>query len=137
MSKKLNTILLIDDDEPTNYLNKLIIEETGCAENILVLQSGKEAIDYLTGKGKFSHTNKNIPPPELIFLDINMPAMDGWEFIDTYKKIPKGQVVMVMLTTSLNPDDEEKAKSIAEISDYKNKPLSKQIVLEILKNYFN
>ena len=131
MSKKLSTVLLIDDDEPTNYLNKLIIEETGCAEKIKVVQSGNEAIKYL------AHTGKKVPPPELIFLDINMPAMDGWEFLEEYKKISKGKVVMFMLTTSLNPDDEERSKMIKEISGFKNKPLTKEIVLEILENHFN
>lgn len=138
MKQKLNTILLVDDDEPTNYLNKMILEEIDCAEHIEVAQSAKEAINYLTGTGKYNKKGSTIPPPELIFLDINMPAMDGWEFIDIYKELrKKGRVVMVMLTTSQNPEDEEKSKMIAEVAGYKNKPLSKQIVQEVLESYFN
>ena len=137
MKEKLNTILLVDDDEPTNYLNKIILEEVGCAERIEVAQSAKEAINYLTGTGKYDQKGKTIPPPELIFLDINMPAMDGWEFIDIYKELQKrGKVVMVMLTTSLNPEDEERSKMIAEVSGYRNKPLTKEMVTEIIANYF-
>ncbi len=137
MKKKLNTILLVDDDEPTNYLNKMILEEVDCAEKIEVAQSAKEAINYLMGAGKYNQKGKTIPPPELIFLDINMPAMDGWEFIDIYKELKKrGNVVMVMLTTSLNPEDEERSKMMAEVSGYRNKPLTKEMVTEILENHF-
>ncbi|MDP4264952.1 MAG: response regulator [Bacteroidota bacterium] len=139
MSKKLNSILLIDDDEPTNFLNKMILEEMDCAENIVVAQSGREAISYLTG-GKDIEGGKPFPMPDLIFLDINMPAMDGWEFLEMFRimaaRRPK-RAVMVMLTTSLNPEDEIRSAAVADITTYKNKPLSKKMMEEILQNHFN
>src|SRR5258708_36657106 len=106
MNKKLNCILLIDDDEPTNFLNKMTIDQSGCAEWVQVVQSGQEALDYLQGTGRFKNRKEDYPRPDLIFLDINMPAMDGWEFLDKYKELPKDQkaeIVLIMLTTSLNP----------------------------------
>jgi len=103
--KQLNCILLIDDDEPTNFLNKLTLEQAGCATHIRIAPSGQAALDYLRGG------SDEYPRPDLIFLDINMPAMDGWEFLAQYRSLPqekKADTVLIMLTTSLNPDDEKK-----------------------------
>ena len=134
MEKKLKCILLIDDDEATNYINKMVIKRSGCAESVEVAESGREALEFLT-----SGTNGNHPQPELIFLDINMPAMNGWEFLDHYRnleEIHKGEIIVVMLTTSLNPDDKAKAEKIEEISGFRNKPLDEEQLLIILQDYF-
>lgn len=136
MKKKLKSILLIDDDEPTNFLNKMILEEMGCADSIAVAQSGREAISYLTS----SKNNEPFPMPDLIFLDINMPAMDGWEFLELFRIMAdrrEKKSVMVMLTTSLNPEDEIRSAGIAEVTSYKNKPLSKKMIEEIMQNHFS
>jgi CheY-like chemotaxis protein len=137
MSQKLMCILFIDDDEPTNFLNKLLVEEMGCAEHVQVVTSGIEALEYLTGTGSFS--NNGHPRPDLIFLDINMPGMDGWEFLQHYHKLPSNQkanIVMVMLTTSLNPDDEKTAQKNIEISGFENKPLQPEVIKKILTQFF-
>jgi CheY-like chemotaxis protein len=136
MKSKLNSVLLIDDDEPTNFYTQMIIEESGCADHVKVAQGGKEALDYLNS----AHHHNGYPRPDLIFLDINMPAMDGWEFLDEYKKLKKeshGRVIVVMLTTSLNPDDKVKASSIPEISGFESKPLTEEKLKSILSQYFN
>ena len=107
--------MLIDDDEPTNFLSNMILEEAGCTEHIQVEDSGERAINYLVKSEKLTSTNKDYPWPDLIFLDINMPAMNGWEFLVKYnewKKEHKGEIVIVMLTTSLDPNDEVKAKNL-------------------------
>lgn len=136
--KKLNCILLIDDDEPTNFLNRMTLEQIGCTRNIVVAQSGQEALDFLMGHGKSGNANDS-PYPDLIFLDINMPAMDGWEFLERYRLLPeekKGSIVMIMLTTSLNPDDEERTRHIPEIAGFENKPLKEPQLQRLLKKYF-
>jgi len=136
MERKLNCVLLIDDDEPTNFLNQIIIESTGCTEQIKTVQSGEEALEYLT------HTcssDKTLPCPDLIFLDINMPAMNGWEFLEKYRKLEKkykGKVMIVMLTTSLFPEDRLYAREIPEISAFENKPLTEEKLDNILKKFF-
>lgn len=136
MERKLNCVLLIDDDEPTNFLNQIIIESFGCAEQVKTVQSGEEALEYLT------HTcssDKTFPCPDLIFLDINMPAMNGWEFLEKYRKLDtelKGKVMIVMLTTSLFPEDKSHAKEIPEISAFENKPLTEEKLDAILKKFF-
>lgn len=134
MKRKLNCILLIDDHEPTNFLHKLVINEADCTEKVVVMEKGQEALDYLLSK-----QNGKYPQPDLIFLDINMPAMDGWEFLEHYKGLniaQQGDVIVVMLTTSFRPDDIERAKGIKEVSCFKNKPLTVEIIQEILDKYF-
>jgi CheY-like chemotaxis protein len=135
MKQKLNCVLLIDDDEPTNFLSNMFIEEADCSEHIEIKEGGKEALEYLAN----SKSRDNIVPyPELIFLDINMPAMDGWEFLDRYKAVKSEyhKPIIIMLTTSLNPDDALRAFQIPEISGFENKPLSKEKVVGIVKKYF-
>ena len=140
MKKKLNCILLIDDDEPTNYLNKMTVEQADCAHHIQVAQSGQEALDYLSGWGQYSRRGDfQYPRPDLIFLDINMPAMDGWEFLHKYSLLPgeqKAEIIMIMLTTSLNPDDQLKTRDIPEISGFENKPLMQPQLECLLRKYF-
>lgn len=140
MDQKLKCVLLIDDDEATNFLNKMSIENSGIAEHIQVVWNGQEALEYLTNTGKFRDENAAYPQPDLIFLDINMPVMDGWEFMNEYHKLKenqKGNKVIVMLTTSINPDDKLKASLIPEITDFKNKPLFPDNLEEIVKEYFH
>ncbi len=134
--KKIKNVLLIDDDEPTNFINKKIIESSELVEYIHIAQSGQEALNFLSRR---SEQNERHPLPDLIFLDINMPAMDGWEFLDRYKDLANGKkdsIIIVMLTTSLNPDDEVKARELKQVNAYRNKPLTRQLIGEIAAEYF-
>ena len=133
--KKLNCILLVDDDEPTNFLNKMILEDVNCAQTIEVAESGQSALSYLENA---SETGDPVVP-DLIFLDINMPAMNGWEFLEQYSSLDKqrkANVVIVMLTTSLNPDDRAKASKMPDVSGFETKPLTPEKLQAILKKYF-
>jgi CheY-like chemotaxis protein len=115
-----------------------IIQAAGCVNHVQVAETGIEALDYLTSTGRFISGGEVFPPPDLIFLDINMPGMDGWEFLQAYKKLNlehQGKVI-VMLTTSLNPDDEVKARAMDEIAAYMTKPLTKEMLEDILQQYF-
>lgn len=134
MKKKLNCILLVDDDEATNYIHTMIIQQADCAETIKAVQSGYEALEYLVEK-----VGGEYPQPDFIFLDVNMPGMNGWEFLEEYEKLPdekKGNIVVVMLTTSLNPDDADKAKKIGTINGFKSKPLTVEMVQDLVKENF-
>lgn len=134
MKQKLNCVLLIDDDESTNFLHEIIINQAEITEKVVARESGRQALDYLQ-----SQDDGKYPQPDLIFLDINMPGMNGWEFLDAYKKLDKaqqGHLVVVMLTTSLHPEDEERASKVSEIDDFKNKPLTVEMLHEVIEKNF-
>jgi len=131
MENKLNCILLIDDDEAVNFIHTKVIAKSNCAHGVAVARNGEEALEFLTTK-----KDEKYPQPDLIFLDINMPVMNGWEFLEEYEKLTleqKGKELVVMLTTSLNPDDKKKARKIAHIDKFYSKPLDLEqlnIILE-------
>ncbi|MBT29614.1 MAG: response regulator [Thalassobius sp.] len=131
--KKINSILLVDDDDIINYLNKIIITRMDIALNVESVRSGDMALEYLK-----KITVEQNQQPELILLDINMPRMDGWQFLEEYKNIKHEflkEPIIVMFTTSINPDDREKARHIVEVSGFKCKPLSEQILNELLLEF--
>ena len=132
MKSLLKTIMLIDDDVPTNYLNKMVIDQTECAEKVITVNSGIDALEFLKSQPKEKM-------PDLIFLDINMPAMNGWEFLEAYKMIPaekKENTVVMMLSTSENPDDKMRANCIKDISGFMVKPLSEDVVTNVMGEFF-
>ncbi len=129
--KKLNCILLVDDLPADNHFLQMMIEEMNIAENIKVALNGIDALNYLK--------NENNIIPDLIFLDINMPKMNGWEFLEEYKKLDKNtksKIVIVILSTSINPDDIKKSEGIEEVSDFEVKPLDKDAIENILYKFF-
>lgn len=126
--------MLVDDDEATNFLHKMVLKKSGICDEIHTALNGKEALDYVLAKGKYESRTK----PNIIFLDINMPVMDGWEFIESFKSLDdniKKDIMIAMLTTSFNPDDRIKAEAIPEITIIRNKPLSYDAIAEIEKIY--
>ncbi len=137
MKQKLNCVLVIDDDEPTNFFTRMILEESGCTDHIKVMQSGQEALDYLAKSEQAGCDASCYPSPDLIFLDINMPAMDGWEFLVEYRNLNVAdKIIVVMLTTSLFPEDKLKAEEMPEISGFENKPLTAEKLHKVLEKYF-
>lgn len=131
MKKKLNCILLVDDDPDDNYYHQIIINEMNIVNKIDVATNGIEAVAYLK--------KENQTPPEIIFLDLNMPKMNGWEFLNEYKhldNVQKAKVLILILTTSANPDDIKRAKEIKEVSGFETKPLSKELLSQLLNEYF-
>lgn len=135
LNGKLLDILLIDDDETTNFINARTLRKAGVAQSIQIAVNGKEALDYLKKEGKFAHLT-SYPQPDIIFLDINMPIMNGWEFLDAYNELPseiKGNVIVVMLTTSLQVTDHEKVSTSPLIRGLVNKPLDKKTLIEVIK----
>ena len=131
---KLRQVLLVDDYEADNFLNKMLFEELDCAEHIEIAYDGTEALTYLTTPVDGKH-----PQPELICLDINMPIMNGWEFLEAYEALPeeqRGGVIVMMLTTSQNPDDSKKALSRKAVAAYTTKPLTRPILKSVLQEHF-
>ena len=132
----LKTVLLVDDDDATNFIHRCVIESTGFVDDVVVVEDGREAIEYLQ-----KNKEQNEPLPNIIFLDLNMPLMDGWEVIDKLKELnitQKDGTFVCILTTSENPEDVEKAKNIELVDEYLTKLLDKDkftnIVLEHWKD---
>jgi len=135
MIKKLKTIMLVDDDFNTNLYNKIIIKSMNITEQIITFQNGKLALDYLINKDG----GGAYPQPDIILLDINMPLMNGWEFIEHYNELIKeqqAQILIAMLTSSINYEDEEKALNSNLVKEFISKPLNKNKINEILEKYF-
>lgn len=131
MKKKLECILLVDDNHEDCFFHKIVIKKMDITNCIEVARNGLEALDFLK--------KENPLIPELIFLDINMPKMNGWEFLEQYKYLDpkrKARITILLLTTSANPDDIRKAQEMEDVTGYKTKPLSTEMLTEILEKHF-
>lgn len=136
--KKINCILLVDDNPADNQFHKIRITKADVTKHTMIVTSGSAALDYIIKSGEASQS-ESYPKPDLILLDINMPGMNGFEFLEEYKKLDerlKSKVIIVMLTNSLNPDDQKRAMETKEISEFQNKPLSVKTLQETIEKYF-
>ena len=131
MNIKLNCIMLVDDSPDDNFFHEREIKKANLANIVITKGSAKKALEYLTSNEK--------PRSDLIFLDINMPGMNGWEFLEEYSRLDnklQGDVIIIMLTTSDNLDDVARAKKWDIVSDYITKPLTRAMMKEIADKYF-
>jgi CheY-like chemotaxis protein len=128
---RINSILLIDDNQAEYTFNKIIIEEMKITNNIHVSENGLSAIEYLMDKTTIF--------PELIILDLYMPKMDGWEFLMEYRKLnrpEKENAVILVLSNSSDPDEVNRAKEYKEVNYFLLKPLTKYAIEEIMERFF-
>jgi CheY-like chemotaxis protein len=126
----LNCILLVDDDPDDNFLHELIIKENSTDAQVVITENGEHAWQYLSNPER-----PDFRKPSVIFLDINMPRMNGFEFLELYKTLPestRAATKVVVLTTSSHPQDMEKVNAIYSAADYRTKPLTSEILLEVL-----
>jgi|SRR5688572_1924227 len=134
IEKKLNCVLLVDDDDIVNHLHKNIIEGEGLSKHIQVADSVNLAIDLLNCPKVVDCKN-----PDLILLDLNMPGLNGWDFLDTYHELQKEKgknSLIIILTNSHNPYDKKKAESYSEVVGFRSKPLTDLMLHEIVDRYF-
>jgi CheY-like chemotaxis protein len=132
--KKLKSIMLVDDNPDDNFFHQRVINKCNWAEEIILMESARDALSYLE-----SRADNGESCPDLIFLDINMPVMNGWDFLHEYKELnlpSQKSVIVVMLTTSDNSDDKTRAMSLKIVSDFKTKPLTPLMLEDILEKYF-
>jgi|TARA_B110000967_G_scaffold117195_1_gene119920 CheY-like chemotaxis protein len=130
MPSKIRMIGIVDDDLIYQFMLHRIIMRNNLAEKIVTFSDGEDAIQYLIdNKG----TNKNIP--DVIFLDTNMPILDGWQFVEKYAKIKaeiKKKVIIYMLSSSIKPADLQSASEISDLNGYIIKPTQLEELKTIL-----
>lgn len=130
---KFETIMLVDDSEIDNFINEKMIEGCAFAERIYVHTSSRSALEFLRNLQKTADIADKLVP-KIIFLDINMPMLDGFQFIEEFETLKPEFIKdtkIVMLTTSINPSDIERAKSSKRIIRYVNKPLTQEVLAEL------
>lgn len=118
------TILLIDDDSISNFITEKLILRENFAQQVISFLSGEAALSYLKNQQQ-----QHLPAPDIIFLDLNMPEMDGWEFMNEFKKFPENFTEssrVFMLSSAVDSKDIVQARNMEEIEDFISKPLTKE-----------
>lgn len=134
--KKLRSILLVDDNDTSNFLNERLLRRMAVTDKIKILSNGKTAFDYLANisqaNGETSETK-----PELILLDINMPVIDGFEFLELYNQFDeqfRSDILVAILSTSNHPQDTSRASDFNAY--YITKPLTIEKVETLLAMHY-
>ena len=123
-----NTIILIDDDLSVNYFHRRLITILNLTDDIHTFFNGKQALEGLLSLNNTSEPGKKV----LIFLDLNMPLVSGWEFLEEFEKVKHKLHIVCnihVISASLNPVDKEKAEQNPNVISYISKPLSKETLL--------
>ena len=136
--EKFKNVLLIDDSISSNQYNRILINELGIAENIILVNNADQALEYLLGG-----EDANYPKPNLILLDIAMPQMDGFMFLEEYAKLPveatnNWKTVVVIVSDHLDADNFEKSKQFKTIGvlEHIKKPLEKEDIINLIEEHF-
>lgn len=129
--KKLRCVALVDDNPADNFLHRRVIARAGIAERVEAFEDPQGALDLLRDRQV---------RPELILLDINMPGLTGWEFLEAYESFPdeaRSAIVVIMLTTSARPEDEDRAVALGVLGGFLTKPLTVEMCREIMDRHFS
>ena len=132
-SYKYKTVMLVDDNDIDNFVNRKTIEAIGFAEKIEAHINPETALEFLQMLEKGGEQMKK-DAPQIIFLDINMPLMDGFEFVKKFEKLneaTKKNIRIILLSSSMNPADREHAKEFKSIHSFVSKPLSREQLQKI------
>jgi CheY-like chemotaxis protein len=138
LKQQLDGVLLVDDDESANFLNRLVINRAQVTGKILSSLNGEEALQVLRHASSDGAANTTSAPTLLILLDINMPVMDGWEFLSEYNATShqEHQNIIYVLSTSSNPADERRALETRNVSGYIQKPLTTAKLEGLIQRHF-
>ncbi len=127
--KLINTIFIVDDDPIHQQIAKIMIERQAISSHIRVFSDAQDVLDLLR-----ENVGDVQALPDLILLDLNMPVMDGWEFLEEYatfqEQLPK-QIRIFVLTSSIDEKDKERVNAYSFVTGYLTKPLSKEIIAHL------
>ncbi|MEM8704950.1 MAG: response regulator [Actinomycetota bacterium] len=132
MSAPIETVLLIDDSDADNFLHRRAIESTDLVGDVVICPDGEAGLAYL-----HERIQAHRPLPELVLLDINMPRMTGWEFLEAYEAIPaptRAGTALYVLSGTLNPADHERARQHAVVSGFRSKSLTPEMLSEMIRD---
>jgi CheY-like chemotaxis protein len=124
----LELIMCIDDDPITLMLFKKVVQKASFAKEIINTFNGQEAITLINSINNTSNQGKN---PQLIFLDLNMPVMGGWEFLDLFiasNYFDLNNTKVIILTSTIDPDDIKKSKSYPNVIAFLSKPITVEML---------
>ena len=127
----LKTLTIVDDDDIFVFLTTKIIEQTNLVDLIKVFGNGLDAINFLK-----ENKNNVDALPDIILLDLSMPIMNGWQFLEEYNKLNPTigkKITIYICSSSISPDDITRAKTISEVSDYIIKPITKDKLIDMIK----
>ncbi|WP_333810091.1 response regulator [Flavobacterium sp.] len=131
--KKIDIIALIDDDPAFVYITEKIIEKTNKFKEVKVFDNGLNALNYLK-----ENVKNSLHLPDIIFLDLSMPVMDGWQFLEEYALLKienKNKITVYICSSSISPYDITRAKNISEVTDFIIKPITKEKLTEIVSTF--
>lgn len=128
----IDTLYLVDDDDTYQFILEKTINRLNLVKSIKIFSNGRLAIEFM--KTTINNVDQT---PDIILLDLSMPIMDGWEFLEEYMllkpKIGK-KITLYVVSSSIDPADMERAKSINEVTDYIVKPVSREKLVSLLQN---
>ncbi|MBK6265748.1 response regulator [Marivirga sp. S37H4] len=131
---KYHSVMLIDDNEIDNLINQKMVEAARLSDYIYTHTGAKSAIEFLKNIEQLEKDVVESVLPDVIFLDIDMPLMDGFQFLEEFNKLKDTTInkcKIIMLTSSINPQDVSKSKKYEAVKKYLNKPLSQESLTDL------
>lgn len=127
----IKTLCLVDDDSIFRFLTQSVIKHTNLVNQVKAFANGLEALDFLKDGARQNPQDL----PEVILLDLTMPVMDGWEFLEEYDRLHtrfRKKIPLYVVSSSISPADIEKSRAMNTVTDYIVKPITKDKVMDII-----